>query len=100
MKLPRQKMVSALVSLILSSAAPGWSQSPIQSTSERSAAVAFARSVAVKALTYSQGDRQTLMDAESDFTPEGWREFMSRMVGFVDAKGAPQAARTSCPTGM
>src|SRR5262245_45887346 len=99
MKLPRAKVVGGLVALVLASAAPGWPQSAIQSTSERSAAEAFARSVAVKALTYKQGDRQTLMDAESDFTPEGWRQFMSRMVGFVDANGAPQGGSTFMPDG-
>jgi hypothetical protein len=57
--------------LVLSSGAPGSAQSAIQSTPDRTAAVAFARNTAVKALTYSQGDRQTLMDAEGDFTREG-----------------------------
>jgi hypothetical protein len=89
MQFPRGTVVGALVSLILSSAAPGWPQS-IPSTSDRTTATAFARNAAVKALTYSQGDRPSLMDAETDFTTEGWREFMSRMVGFVDAKGAPE----------
>jgi hypothetical protein len=61
--------------------------------------MAFARDAAVKALTYSQGDRQTLMDAEGDFTRDGWREFMNRMTGFADAKGAPQGGSSFVPDG-
>jgi len=89
-------MVRALVAIVLSSSAPGWSQSQ---ASDLAAAAAFARDTAVKALTYTQGDRQTLTDAESDFTPGGWREFMRRMTGFVDAQGAPLGGSTFVPDG-
>ena len=96
MQVPR--VVSALVAIVLSSTTPGWSQSAVQA-SDRAAAVAFARDTAVKALVYTQGDRQTLMDAESDFTPDGWREFMRRMTVFVDAQGAPLGGSSFVPDG-
>ena len=97
MQFSRGKVVSALVSLVVSSAGPGSPQPAVQSAGGRSALAAFARNAAVKALTYSQGDRETLIDAETDFTSEGWREFMGRMAGFVDSKGAPQGSSSFVP---
>jgi len=35
------------------------------------------------------GDLERRRAARSDFTPEGWREFIKRLDGWLDDKGAP-----------
>ena len=66
--------------------------------SDRTAAADFVRAAVVRALNYEQGDRASLIDARDDFTPDGWREFMRWMSGFVDANGAPQSGSSFVPT--
>ena len=51
----------------------------------------------VRALEYTQGDRESLMDAEGDFSPEGWSEFMGRLNGWLDAGGAPLGSSRFLP---
>ena len=56
--------------------------------------VAFAQKAVVLALDYKQGDRESLMDAKEDFTAAGWSEFMKRMDGWLDDKGAPLSSES------
>ena len=39
------------------------------------------------------------MDAEDYFTPDGWREFMKWLAGFLDDKGAPTGSARFTATG-
>ena len=39
------------------------------------------------------------MDAKPDFTADGWKEFMKRMDGWLDAKGAPVGSQLFTPLG-
>ena len=66
---------------------------------EEAAIVEFAKNAVVQALNYSQGDRQSLIDAQDAFTPDGWREFMKRMEGWLDSKGAPLSGSSFIPSG-
>ena len=53
----------------------------------------------MQTLNYSQGDRQSLMDAQDAFTPDVWREFMKRMEGWLDPKGAPLGSSSFVQSG-
>lgn len=53
------------------------------------APIDFAKVAVSRALNYEQGNRSTLIDAQDDFTPEGWGEFMQWLREYVDEKGAP-----------
>lgn len=41
-----------------------------------------------RALEFTQGDLASLLDAQKDFTPEGWTDFRSKLEGWLDGKGA------------
>ena len=69
------------------------------SAQDQAAIVKFAQEAAVQALDYTQGDRQSLMDAQPNFTAEGWSEFMKRMSGWLDDTGAPTGSSSFTPTG-
>ena len=55
----------------------------------QAATVAVAERVAIAAITFREGDAAGLRRARSDFTPDGWVDFLKRMQGFLDANGAP-----------
>jgi hypothetical protein len=61
--------------------------------------IEFAQKAVVRALDYSQGDRQSLIDAQNDFTADGWREFMKWLEGWLDSKGAPLGSSVFMPSG-
>ena len=60
--------------------------------------IAFAQKAAVRAVDCRQGDAESLTDAQSDFTPDGWKDFMKHMEGWLDAKGAPTFTATFSPS--
>jgi hypothetical protein len=66
---------------------------------EQAAIIEFAKNAVVQALNYSQGNRQSLIDAQDAFTSEGWREFMKRMEGWLDSKGAPLGSSSFIQSG-
>src|SRR5690349_627496 len=66
---------------------------------EQAAVIDFAQKAVIRALDYSQGDRQSLMEAQDDFTADGWREFMKRMEGWLDSNGAPLSSSIFIPSG-
>ena len=73
-------IVSLMIILVFSTFMP---------TSDDTVAIVFAEKAVQRALDYEQGNRATLVDAQNDFTPEGWAEFMKWLDGFIDDKGAP-----------
>ncbi len=66
---------------------------------EQAAIVELAQKAAVRSLTFSQGNVESLMGARHYFTPEGWSEFMKQMNGFLDEKGAPTFSSAFVPSG-
>lgn len=66
---------------------------------DQSAIVAFTQKAVAGALDYDQGNRGSLMDAQGDFTSDGWREFMQWLQGYIDDKGAPTGSSLFTPTG-
>jgi hypothetical protein len=85
--------------IALSSAAPSLAQSVSLSATDQDALVAAAQKAVEQALDYEQSDRASLMDAKSDFTSAGWSEFMQRMDGWLDDKGAPLGSETFSASG-
>jgi hypothetical protein len=65
---------------------------------DQAAIVAFAQKAAVRALDFRQGDIGSLTHARADFTPEGWKEFMKHMEGWLDQKGAPTFSSSFVPS--
>ena len=63
------------------------------------AAMDFAKAAVPRALNYEQGSRSSLIDAQDDFTPEGWQEFMKWLHEYVDDKGAPTGSSLFTSTG-
>src|SRR5262249_16251974 len=71
---------------------------PLQARDDRSI-IDFVQKAVVRALNYNEGDRQSLIDAQDDFTADGWREFMKRMDGWLNSKGAPLGNSSFMPGG-
>ena len=76
-----------------------WLGSPRAQSTSPTAAVDFAKKAVPRALGYDQGSRESLTDAKEDFTPDGWREFMNWLNGYVDEKGAPTGSSLFVATG-
>ena len=93
----RNSLVVLTVALLLGS--PGWIACVLAATTDQASALEFAQKAVVRVLDYDQGNRESLMDAQDDFTPEGWREFMKWLNGYLDEKGAPLGSSHFTPTG-
>ena len=83
----RVNLIVAVVAVLISF--PALAQSAAQTTSEQAAAVDFGQKAAIAALNFRQGDAAGFNRARDNFTPDGWKDFMKHMVGFLDQKGAP-----------
>lgn len=59
-------------------------------TKDQRVIVDLAQRAAVRALNFNQGDITSLRAARHNFTPEGWKDFIKSMEGFLDDKGAPK----------
>jgi hypothetical protein len=68
-------------------------------TKDQAAVVQFAQSAAVRALNFEQGNLKSLIDAQGDFTLDGWNDFMKHMKLYVDAQGVPQFSQSFVPSG-
>jgi hypothetical protein len=79
--------------------APLFAQTQSEAKTDQAVIVAFAQKAGVRALDFRQGDIGSLTRGRSDFTPEGWRDFMKPMEGFLDQQGAPTFSSTFVPSG-
>ena len=70
-----------------------------QTTTDQAAIVGPVQQAVVRALNFDRGDLERLRGARNDFTPEGWREFMKRLDGWLDDKGAPTFSSSFVPSG-
>jgi len=68
---------------------PAVAQTTPVPTTDQAAIVGSGQKAVVRALNFDRGDLERLRAARSDFTPEGWREFMKHLDGWLDDKGAP-----------
>ena len=94
---PTARHLVALVVAML--AGPALAQSVPGLPADQAAIVEAVRLAALRAVNFAQGDLASLTRAQSDFTPEGWRAFMKRLDGFLDARGAPQFSSEFVPSG-
>jgi hypothetical protein len=78
---------------------PRWLQTASGAKTDQAAIVDFTQKAVARALDYDQGNRGSLMDAQDDFTSDGWREFMQWLDGYLDAKGAPTGSSLFTSTG-
>lgn len=78
---------------------PLFAQDQPPAKTDQAAIVAFAQEAAVRALDFRQGDIGSLAHARADFTPEGWKEYMKHMEGWLDQKGAPTFSSSFVPSG-
>jgi len=79
--------------------APRLTQTASLQAKDQAAIVEFVQKAVVRTLNYSQGDRQSLIDAQDDFSADAWREFMATMEGWVDSKGTPLGSSSFMPSG-
>ena len=61
--------------------------------------VASAQKMAVRSVTFRQGDLHSLNDSSSNFTPEAWKDFLNHMSGFLDDEGASTFTSSFVPSG-
>src|SRR5262245_2481660 len=94
-------MRNSLVVLIVAVFLGGPTVTPTASVPEtgQAAMIAFTQKAVARALDYDQGNRGSLMDAQDDFTPDGWREFMQWLQGYLDDNGAPTGSSLFTSTG-
>jgi hypothetical protein len=59
------------------------------STESKSDLVSFGQKTAIAAVNFRQGDAAGFNSARDNFTAEGWKDFLKRMEGYLDEKGAP-----------
>ena len=97
MRMMRYAWMMCVVALFLGTL--GISQSVWPATPDQDDVIDFAQKAVPLALNYDQGNRDSLVDAQNDFTTEGWSEFMMWLDGFVDAQGAPTGSSHFTVTG-
>lgn len=78
---------------------PAVAQTTPVPTTDQAAIVGSVQKAVVRALNFDRGDLERLRGARDDFTPEGWREFMKRLDGWLDDKGAPTFSSSFVPAG-
>ena len=66
---------------------------------DEAAVVRYAEVACLRALDFIQGNIKSLADAQDDFTPQGWSEFMKKLNGWLDDKGAPKFSSNFSPSG-
>jgi len=70
------------------------SASAAQAPAGHEAAMAFALRVSTQVLTFRQGDQSAFEHMDTQFTPEGWTQFLAHLEGWRDEKGAPTFSST------
>lgn len=66
---------------------------------DQAALVQEATTISLRALQFNQGDLPSLLDAKSQFTTAGWTEFMKKLEGWQDEKGAATFSSRLVPSG-
>jgi hypothetical protein len=93
----RNSSVVLIVALFLG--APIWGQRASVATTDQAAIVVFTQKGVERALDYDQGNRESLIDAQDDFTSDGWHEFMKWLEGYLDDKETPTGSSRFTSTG-
>jgi hypothetical protein len=67
---------SFVLTVGLSLGGPRWMQSLSPATTDQAAIVDFTQKAVPRTLDYDQGNRESLLDEQGDYTPDGWRKFI------------------------
>jgi len=68
---------------------PVFAQNATPSRLDQATILGFSQKAAIAALNFQQGDAVGFARSHDDFTSDGWKDFIKRMEGFLDQKGAP-----------
>jgi len=90
-----------LLFFVFSAVYPVAAQTASSSASAKDQAVLIesVRTMALKAMTFQESNLASLNASQSNFTPDGWKEFLNHMNGFLDDDGAPTYTSTFTPSG-
>lgn len=77
---------------------PVLAQTPPGPATNEAAIVGPVQEAVVRALNFDRGDLERLRGARGDFTPEGGREFMKHLDGWLDQRGAPTFSSSFVPS--
>lgn len=88
-----------LSSLIFCAVCPLAAQTSSSSAKEQAALVESVQKMALQAVNFKEGDLASLNASQSNFTPDGWKEFLNHMSGFLDDNGAPTYTSNFTPAG-
>lgn len=83
------RLVLRLPALVMLLVAASFGQDTTKQTGVQSPDIAAVQKTAVAALNFRQGDIGGFNRARTDFTADGWKDFIKHMEGFLDEKGAP-----------
>jgi len=86
---PAIRAVVLLASAVLSSM-----QAAPPATADQMALMSTAQGLAVAAVTFREGDAAGFNRARSNFTADGWNDFLKHTQGFLDQRGAPTFTST------
>src|SRR5262245_11719422 len=78
---------------------PQLTQAALIQGKDQAALVEFVEKAVVRYLDYSQGDRQSLIEAQDEVSADAWREFMATMKEWIDSKGTPLSSSSFVPSG-
>jgi len=70
-----------------------------ESAPDQTKLVQEATTISLRALQFTQGDLASLLDAKSQLTTAGWAEFMKKLEGWQDEKGAATFSSRLVPSG-
>jgi hypothetical protein len=87
----------ALMLVLAVTACVAQTQTPAQR--DQAKIVRRSEDAAVAALKFRMGDLQSFTRAQRDFTPDGWKDYVKHMDGYLDAKGAPTFTSSFTPSG-
>jgi len=81
--------VLRLIAIAVLLSVRGFAQNATPSGPDQATMAGFGQKAALAALNFQQGDAVGFTRARDDFTPDGWKDFVKHMEGFLDQKGAP-----------
>jgi hypothetical protein len=92
-----RRQVIVVFSVFLTSI-PLFAQSSSPERRDQDTIIASAQDAAVRAVNFRQGDAEGWKRGRRDFTPDGWKEFVKHMQGWLDEKGAPTFSSNFVPS--
>ncbi len=96
---PERSAIRSVLLNFVTTDSVGLASSASLSAMNQAAIVDSVQEIVVRALDFNQDDRESLTDAQADFTPDDWSEFIKHIGGWLDDKGAPTFSSNFTPSG-